>query len=107
MTPEAGVQKACNLLGLLADMGYLVEVGGGLSVRCDVRIRDLGAPNGMLVFSRWDDVKPHADKLLEMGYAYSCFDSPGPNSTFDLDSFKAMFRDWGWAGEVSRKPDWL
>ena len=96
-TLESWILQACNALGLHADFGLVVDVGEGHQVATLARIRNLGGRNGMLVVRKYDDVRPYAQRLVQDGYGYSVLDEPRSDETFDLDSFREMFRDWGWS----------
>ena len=72
-----------------------------------VRVRDLGAENGMLVVSDYDDVKAHLAEITKAGYGFSVLDEPSPLEGYDLESYAQMFRDWGWSGVESQRPQWM
>jgi hypothetical protein len=100
------ILRACVDLGLRADLGFRLELAGQ-EIEAVARIADLGAPNGMLVLSTYDAVRNLTDKLQEAGYGFSVLDEPDPREEYDLESFKAMFRDWGWAGDLGMRPNWM
>lgn len=101
------ILQACNALELQADFNFVVDAGDGHAVETIARIRNLGAKNGMLVVRNYDDVRPYAQDLTRAGYGYVVLDEPRSDEMFDLDSFKEMFRDWGWCGEVVNCPPCL
>lgn len=101
------ISQACDALGLYADIGFLLILSDGHEIPTVARILSVGAENGMLVFSSYDQVRAYADEILQMGYGYSVLDAPLPNEKFDLASFRDMFTDWGWSGEATLKPDWM
>ena len=96
--------KACDALGLRADLAYVATLSDGQEVQTVARIRNLGAEHGMLVVRSYEDVRPFADCLARAGFGYSVLDEPGVDEVFDLDSFKEMFLDWGWSGTEKSLP---
>ena len=90
--------KACDLLGLDADINFKVVVGNGRTLHAIVRIRSIGAENGMLIFGSFDEVSPYVDELLRAGYGFTVLSEPYVGEQFDLDSYRNLFRDWGWSG---------
>lgn len=108
MSPLAqGIWRACADLGLTVELRVHLALNGDQGVNAVARIADLGAPNGMLVFASYDEVRSLKDKLLDAGYGFSVLDEPNPGEEYDIESFKAMFRDWGWAGPLGKKPTWM
>ena len=95
---ELGLQVEFDLALTLADESHIVALA---------HIPLLGAPNGMLIFRTYDEVKAHAEDLILAGYGYSVLDEPRPDECFDLESFKEMFTDWGWCGDAGSKPSWM
>jgi hypothetical protein len=73
----------------------------------NARIANLGARNGMLIFEKYEDVCQHSEAVQDAGYGYSVIDEPRPDEEFDLGSFQAVFRDWGWSGQLGDKPPWM
>jgi hypothetical protein len=80
---------------------------GGRAVVTVARIANLGAPNGMLLFRAYDEIRDHVQELEDVGYGFSVVDEPRPDEEFCLASFQEMFRDWGWSGELGAKPAWM
>ena len=99
--------RACAELGLRVDLGFCVSIPGIPEVVTIARVADLGAPNGMLVVRSYADIAAIKEVLLDAGYGFSVLDEPNPGEEFDLESFKSMFRDWGWSGDLAKKPTWL
>jgi len=99
--------KACNELGLHADVGFLVVLADGHKVHTVARIRDLGDENGMLVVSTYNEVKAYLDEIARSGYGFSVLEEPSAHEIYDLDSHREMFRDWGWSGIETKRPSWL
>ena len=99
--------RACAALGLTVENDRVVEIPGGPPLLPLARIPSLGAPNGMLIFRNYDDVRPRAEDLLLANYAYSVLDEPRSGELFDIESFKEMFADWGWSGDPLSRPVWM
>lgn len=99
--------RACSELGLCVEMHFRLSLPGDHELVSLARIADLGAPNGMLLFRSYEEVRGVAPHLLEFGYGFSVLDEPRQDEQFDLSSFQEMFRDWGWSGPLERKPRWI
>jgi hypothetical protein len=93
---EERLIRACEAFGIKIDLGFRLQCPDGHEVKSIARIRDLGAPNGMLVISSFDEVKKHQECVEAAGFGYSVLDEPGDKSTFDLQVYKEIFCDWGW-----------
>jgi hypothetical protein len=87
--------RACSEVGLRIETEFLWVADDGRKFHPVARIPDIGATNGMLVFLDYDEIRLYADKIVQAGYGYSVLDQPRPDETFDLDSFREMFTDWG------------
>jgi hypothetical protein len=103
----AWVWRACSALGLQAELGFRLVLPSGQAVVTVARIADLGAPNGMLLFRAYDEIRDHVQELLDAGYGFSVVDEPRPDEEFDVIAFQEMFRDWGWSGQLGDKPAWM
>lgn len=101
------VWRACSALGLRAELGFRPALPTGQVVVAVARIADLGAPNGMLLFCAYDEMRGHVQELKDAGYGFSALDEPRPDEEFDLAVFQEMFRDWGWSGRLGAKPAWM
>lgn len=101
------VWRACAELGLRAELGFKLSLPNRPEITTVARIHNLGAANGMLIFESYDEISSFTKELLDAGYGFSVLDEPLPQEQFDLDSFKEMFIDWGWSGELGRKPSWM
>ena len=75
-----------------------------------VLLRQFGAPNGMLLVTDHETIRPHARRVIELGYGYACLSEPSSprerESNDDDGALIDMLRDWGWSGET-RQPPWL
>jgi hypothetical protein len=101
------IWRACADLGLSVEIGYTMTLTGGKRLETIARIADLGAHNGMLVFSSYDAVRNMKDALRDAGYGFTVLDEPNSREIYDVETFRQIFRDWGWAGELGRKPKWM
>jgi hypothetical protein len=99
--------NACAALGLRVELGFRLALPGDRELIAVARVADLGAHNGMLLFRSYDEIKSYAQDLLALGYGYSVIDEPRSDEVFDIESFKEMFRDWGWTGGLGQKPKWM
>jgi hypothetical protein len=101
------LRSACAELELRIELGYKITLPDMPELTAVARIHDLGAPNGMLIFSRYEHARKFAQKLLDSGFAFSILDEPSEHEQFDLQSFEEMFIDWGWSGDLGRRPSWI
>jgi len=99
--------QACDELGLDVDREFTVTLDGKYVIHAVVRVRDLGAENGMLVVSDYDEVKAHLAEITKAGYGFSVLDEPSALEEYDLDTYAQMFRDWGWSGVETQRPLWM
>ena len=88
--------SACEQAKLTIDLDYEVLVDKIL-VKSLLRIRGIGSPNGMLIFSSSNEIKTIYNSLIADGFGFSVFSEPSVD-TCDFDSFKEIFIDWGWSG---------
>jgi hypothetical protein len=89
------------------ELDFVFRAPGGEEIPTVARIANLGARNGMLIFEKYEDVCQHSEAVQDAGYGYSVIDEPRPDEEFDLGSFQAVFRDWGWSGQLGDKPPWM
>lgn len=99
--------KASKELGLFAEADFSLAVAGGAALKSIVRIPNVGAQNGMLIFPFHKDIQGLERELVAAGYAYSVMDEPRDAEEFDLESFREMFVDWGWASDIAAIPKWM
>ena len=104
MTPLAEwLWRACAELGLTIEPAYNVRLPTAVELTAMARIPHLGGANGMLIFGDYDEIRRFTQPLLDAGYAFSVLGEPPQQETFDLQSYKDMFVDWGWSGELGQK----
>jgi hypothetical protein len=92
---EKWLERSCEAVGLQVDFSFTVTCPDGHKIRSVARIRGIGALNGMLIVSDYDEVSDHLDFLSLSGYGFSVLSEPEDNEVFDIESAKEMFRDWG------------
>ena len=77
----------------------VVEIGDH-KITVPVRLRNFGAPRGMLLVTDFELLSRIADELVAMGFGFSCLSEPtGLGHPKDDEAFMEMLSDWGWAGE--------
>lgn len=99
--------RACAELGLRVELGYKLALQDVPDLIAIARIQDLGAANGMLIFGSYDEIRQAVPRLLDAGYGFSVLDEPANHEEFDIQTFMDLFADWGWSGELGRKPSWM
>jgi hypothetical protein len=78
----------------------------GVTVTVPVLLRQFGARNGMLLVTEYGQIRPHADRVVELGYGYSCLSEPVDPEHDDDAAWIDTVRDWGWSGDGA-PPAWL
>jgi hypothetical protein len=51
-------------------------------------------------------IRPHENRVVELGYGYSCLSEDTQSPEEDQATLFDMLRDWGWAG-AGTPPAWL
>jgi len=87
--------RACTELGVKIEPEFVWMASNGQILRPVVRIPDIGALNGMLIFDNYDEVRACIDEIIHSGYGYSILDQPRSDEEFELTAFREMFADWG------------
>ncbi|MGN6726418.1 MAG: hypothetical protein ACTHLZ_10900 [Tepidisphaeraceae bacterium] len=75
-------------------------------IEIPVLLKQFGGRRGMLLVTRYGLIRDYADRLVTMGYGYSCLSEPGSTSQTDDVGFVEMLQDWGWSGDAP-EPGWL
>jgi hypothetical protein len=70
---------------------FILSINGENYV-IDALIEGYGAPKGMLIVKNAHAIKEVKDKLIALGYGYSCFDI---NANDVAESFQEVLDDWG------------
>ncbi len=106
-TQQDFLARACEDLGIRIVSPYDLELDEGAKIMAIALLPDLGGPKGMLIVKHFDALVGHTDHLVECGFSYSVLDDPLPNEAFDCESYKEMFRDWGWGNDKTKTPQWM
>ena len=99
--------RACADLGLRIELDFKLVLPNVPQLTAVARIWNLGSPNGMLIFTNYEEIRYRTKDILEAGYGYAILAEPATCEVFDLESFVDMFRDWGWSGDIGCKPTWM
>ncbi len=103
-------------LNLKIDIPYSIKYSDGSVQEIDIRLRDFGSKNGILLVPDYDVIKNRSKEIAEMKYGYSCIPEPTDervNQTVDasfedlMKEVKDILLDWGYFGSDSEKPKWL
>jgi hypothetical protein len=79
-------------LGLSVEIPFTLSLDGA-TVTAPVLLRKFGGRNGMLLVTDYSPIKPHVNRLVELGYGYSCLSEPKSPCEEDDESFVDMLRD--------------
>ncbi len=104
---QTDLQRAARELGLRVVAPYDFDLRPRLQIHAAALLPELGAPKGMIIFDRHEDLAGMSAELLEAGFGYSVLSDPAPSESYDLNSFIEMFSDWCWAGIDDTRPDWM
>ena len=100
--------RAAEELNVRVLVGYEVPLTDGGKLPSQALFPDFGSALGTLVFRSQDEVNAEARReLIKRGFGMSTFSEPLPNEEFDIESYKEMLSEWGWASEERNRPDWL
>ena len=102
-----GWQTAASLLAIKFDANFKLELQCGQGIVAAGRVLHFGAPLGMLVFDRYEDVKGRVAEIQAAGYGFSVMDAPRVGEAFELDAYIQVLRDWEWCGLQDDRPAWL
>ena len=102
---RALLTRAAVDLGLRVETDRALTLANGKRMVAEAYFPDLGTPHGMLVFAL-DHPTPVVEEVIGRGGA-SFVATPRAEDAYDVDDFVAMFRDWGWAGDELRRPEWM
>ncbi|MDF3023003.1 MAG: hypothetical protein K0R10_364 [Alphaproteobacteria bacterium] len=97
------LQQACAHFGLRLELGFTVPLENGMKIHALARLPDLGGPNGMLIFTNYEEVSQLREDLST--YAFSIMSNR--DSDFDAESWREVFIDWKWSGDPEQKPKWM
>ena len=80
---------------LIVDVPFTLFFPDGVKVTAEVRLRDYGADNGMLLFSNYSILRDRENEIVEMGYGYSCLSQPSEDKIDSDEGLIALLDDWG------------
>jgi hypothetical protein len=86
---------------------FVLDLRPGLQFRAVALLPQLGAPEGMVIVERSEELAGLGDEVAEAGLGYSVLSDPRPSEEYDLSSFIEMFSEWGRAATDGPRPDWL
>jgi hypothetical protein len=92
------LKVAGSAAGIPVKAPFSVALPSGASVEAAALIVGIGSPRGMIVVTSFDQIRDHVQELVTTGYGYTTLSEPSQNESLDIESFKEMFRDWGWSG---------
>ena len=98
--------KASQDLGLRIQAPFRLVMRTGVTVAARLHLSDFGAVNGMLIFTNYSDLRPHAEEVVAAGYGYSTLSEPSQGEHYDRARFVEMLQDWGWSGPEHLRPGW-
>jgi len=94
-------------LGLDLVVPFRLVLPSGAEVSARVLVKGFGAKEGMLILSRYDDVRSSVKELAKEGYGFSVMSDPGPGEQFVRQDIVEVLRDWGWSGPPTDAASWL
>lgn len=80
--------------GLRVDLDVAIPLTAGRVVRAPIHLHGVGALRGMVIATRWEDLKGSADELVAAGFGYSVMGEPAPGGEVP-GSFQDLLDDWG------------
>jgi hypothetical protein len=93
------LKNGAAILGVEIEAPCEVHVDKETIVKSVARFPAFGGDNGILVFSKFEQVKPYWRQLADLGFGFAVLDEMSDERSFDLDAFRAMLIDWGWLGD--------
>ena len=79
------LKRACSELGIGVNMEFTFRLRNGEMLSPYAHLPLLGARNGMLVFQRYDHIKPQTDEVTAAGFGFSVLDQPLKSEEFDCN----------------------
>jgi hypothetical protein len=98
--------RAGRELGIRVIVPFELELDSG-TLSADALLPDLGNPKGTIVSHTYEDLHPFGNELGKLGYGVSVYGVPPPTEEYDVESYKEMFKEWGWASDEKRRPEWM
>ena len=99
--------KAGRELGITVVAPFSLKLASGDSLIATAYLPELGAERGTLVFTSPFNVAPFFPFLKLSGYTCSTYGNPSLLEIYDVESYRDMFRDWGWTSLDNKKPSWM
>ena len=96
-------QLAGDRFGFRAITPYLLSLDKAV-IAVDALLPDFGAPNGMLLVTDYDLLKPHLQEIQSAGYGFSVLTAKLADPS--LAELVYLLSDWGWSGSGAAPP-WL
>jgi hypothetical protein len=81
-------------LGLEVVIPFSLQLKGQHSLEADVLLRGYGAPQGMLIFSDYADLKGRERAVIRAGFGYSCMPQPSRPDFQSLEPVRDALEDW-------------
>jgi len=100
-------QRASDELDVRVEFDFTPSIPDALDLRPVLRLPDFGAANGMLIFRTYDEIRHCRQQVVDSGYGFSVLEEARLGEPFDIEVFKEMFIEWGWAGSPVSKPAWM
>lgn len=101
------LQRSAAELGIRIVSPFNTKLPSGFELTAEALFPDVGAPNGTVVVESNDSVAAIGRELKQMNYTLSSFGAPRENEEIDLESYKEMFREWGWCSTEIQPPSWF
>ncbi len=98
------LSKAAAELGLEINLNLKIRLESGRELVALAHLPKLGAPNGMIIVTSFDEIRDLVKELANSNYAYSVLSEPDSREAYDFESYVELFSDWGWAGAEGNRP---
>src|SRR3982751_3989218 len=87
---------AARDLGLEIVSPFALILSPGVEICFPLLLKSFGARHGMLILTDYSVVKPHTDRIADLGYGFSCLDEPSrpANQSYDRDTMIDLLSDW-------------
>ena len=100
--------RTAQELGLRLSLDYAITFADGKTISFEAYLPDLGSPSGTLVSDSSLELDAATrNELRSRGLGLSTYGEPPPSELFDIEGYIEMFSEWGWSGEIERKPSWM
>jgi hypothetical protein len=86
--------QAGAILGRPVEPNFMLLLSDGRKLNSVVRVLDVGAKNGMLVFEDYEFIRKDLAEFAALEYGFSIMDESSSDEEFDFESFKEVFADW-------------